>query len=402
MANFWLMAKTEYWKMIKRRGFWIGTLGIPLVFVGVMFVTVLVIAWGDADLPVGYVDHSGVLAAGAIPPLAENESFTEMRPFTGEEAARTALENGDIQAYFVLASDYLTDNHLALFYWDDQPSELVYGDINDFIRANVVAEQPAVLRELLIEGPDLVVRTADGSREFNSQTVLSFFIPFIAAFFFMFVVMSSSGYLLQIVTDEKENRTIEIMMTTVSPGQLIGGKAFGLMGVAVSQILVWMLGGIALVAVGAVFIPPLRHVSVPWSMVLIVALFFVPSYALVTGMMTTIGSVMGNLQQAQQVAGVINLLFLFPFFFMALFFTAPNSPVVVVMTFFPTTAFLTVMMRWGMSSMPVWQVGVSWLVLVGTAVFFLWFASRIFHLGMLRYGKNLSLRETWTAVRARS
>jgi ABC-2 type transport system permease protein len=363
---------------------------------------VLVIAWGEADLPVGYVDHSGVLAAGAIPPLAENESFTEMRPFTGEEAARTALENGDIQAYFVLAPDYLTDNHLALFYWDDQPSELVYGDINDFIRANVVAEQPAVLRELLIEGPDLVVRTADGSREFNSQTVLSFFIPFIAAFFFMFVVMSSSGYLLQIVTDEKENRTIEIMMTTVSPGQLIGGKAFGLMGVAVSQILVWMLGGIALVAVGAVFIPPLRHVSVPWSMVLIVALFFVPSYALVTGMMTTIGSVMGNLQQAQQVAGVINLLFLFPFFFMALFFTAPNSPVVVVMTFFPTTAFLTVMMRWGMSSMPVWQVGVSWLVLVGTAVFFLWFASRIFHLGMLRYGKTFSLRETWTAVRARS
>jgi ABC-2 type transport system permease protein len=214
--------------------------------------------------------------------------------------------------------------------------------------------------------------------------------------------MSSSGYLLQIVTDEKENRTIEVMMTTVSPGQLIGGKAFGLMGVAVSQILIWMLGGIALVVVGAIFIPSLRYVSVPWLMVLIVVLFFVPSYALVTGMMTTIGSVMGDLQQAQQVAGIINLLFLFPFFFAALFFTAPNSPVVVVMTFFPTTSFLTVMMRWGMSSMPVGQVGVSWLVLVGTAVFFLWFASRIFHLGMLRYGKNLSLRETWTAVRARS
>ncbi|MCZ7666086.1 MAG: ABC transporter permease [Chloroflexi bacterium] len=108
----------------------------------------------------------------------------------------------------------------------------------------------------------------------------------------------------------------------------------------------------------------------PWSLILIVVLFFLPAYALVAGMMATIGSAVGELQQAQQISGILNLLFLLPFFFMGLFFAAPESPVLVALTFFPTTSFLTVMMRWGMSTMPVWQVVVSWLILVGTAVFF--------------------------------
>jgi ABC-2 type transport system permease protein len=84
---------------------------------------------------------------------------------------------------------------------------------------------------------------------------------------------------------------------------------------------------------------------------------------------------------------------------MALFFAAPNSPVIIALTFFPTTSFLTVMMRWGMSAMPVWQVVVSWLILVGTAVFFFWFSAKVFRQGMLRYGKSLSLKETWAAIK---
>jgi len=60
------------------------------------------------------------------------------------------------------------------------------------------------------------------------------------------------------------------------------------------------------------------------------------------------------------------------------------------------------MMRWGMSTMPIWQVVVSWLILVGTAVFFFWLAAKIFHIGMMRYGKSVSLKETWTALRGSS
>jgi len=399
MRNFWLLAKNEYWKMVKRRGFLVGTLGIPLILVLVMGVSIFVMVSDDSDLPVGYVDHSGVLAAGLLPALAEDGTFTTFTPFSAEEAAQSALEAGDIQAYFVLPPNYLSENHLELYYWEDDPSLSVNSDMRRFIRLNAVAQQPAAVRDRLVAGTDLVVRTADGSREFDGAAIFSFFIPFIAAFFFLFVVMGASGYLLQVVTDEKENRTVEIMMTTVSPVQLIGGKTVGLMLMSLTQIFIWIMSGVLLVVVGAAIFTEFPRITVPWSLILIVVLFFLPAYALVAGMMATIGSAVGELQQAQQISGILNLLFLLPFFFMGLFFAAPESPVLVALTFFPTTSFLTVMMRWGMSTMPVWQVVVSWLILVGTAVFFFWLAAKVFHMGMLRYGKSLSVKEMWAAAR---
>ena len=400
MRNFWLLAKTEYWKMVKRRGFYVGTLGIPLLLTLIMGVSIMVAVGGNTEQPVGYIDHSGILATGLYPAEAADGDFTPFEAFADETKARNALENGAIQAYFVLPADYLSHNRMTLTYWEDAPSEAIYRDLSNFIRINLVADQPANIQERLIEGPDMVVRTTDGSREFTSEAIFSFFIPFIAAFFFMFVVMGSSGYLLQVITDEKENRTVEIMMTTVTPTQLIGGKTLGLMLVSLTQIMIWIGTAVIAILVAAALITDFPTISVPWALILIVVMFFIPAFGLVAGMMATIGSSVGELQHAQQVAGIINLLFLLPFFFMALFFTAPNSPVITVLTFFPTTSFLTVMMRWGMSTMPVWQVVVSWIILVGTAVFFFWFASKVFHLGMLRYGKSLSLKETFAAMRS--
>lgn len=399
MRNFWVLAKNEYLKMIRRRGFYVATLGIPLILVVVMGVTIFIVGGSGNDLPVGYVDHSGILAAGLLPAGAAEEEFTAFIAITDETGAQTALAHGEIQAYLVLPADYLAENRLDFYYWDDSPGEMIYGDIADFIRVNAASAQPSEIRDRLVAGPDLAVRSADGSREFNNQAIFSFFIPFIAAFFFLFVVMGSSGYLLQVVTDEKENRTVEIMMTSVSPTQLIGGKTLGLLLVSLTQILIWILTAVLAVIAAMTFITDFPPVSVPWSMILIVVLFFLPAFALVAGMMTTIGSAAGELQHAQQIGGIINLLFLLPFFVMGLFFATPNSPILVALTFFPTTSFLTVMMRWGMSSMPIWQVVVSWLILVGTAVFFFWLAARVFRLGMLRYGKSLSLKETWAAVR---
>ena len=402
MRNFWLLARTEYWKMVKRRGFLIGTAGIPLLLMLIMGVSIMVAVGNNTDLPIGYIDQSGILVEGLNPAETTEESFTSFAAFSDEATAQTALEAGNIQAYFVVPADYLSNNRMDLYYWDEDPSESIYGDISDFIRVNLVAAQPANIQERLVDGPRLVVRTADGSREFNSELVFSFLIPFVAAFFFLFVVMGSSGYLLQVVTDEKESRTVEIMMTTVTPTQLIGGKTFGLMLMSLTQILIWLGTAVLVVIVAAAFITDLPTLSVPWPLIFIVIVFFIPAYALVAGMMATIGSSFGEPQHAQQVAGIINLLFLLPFFFMALFFTAPNSPVIIALTFFPTTSFLTVMMRWGMSTMPVWQVVVSWLILVVTAVFFFWFAAKVFRQGMLNYGKSLSLKETWAAMRTNS
>lgn len=402
MRNFWLLARHEYRKMVGKRSFWVGTLGFPLILIVVMAAGIIISIRGDQERPIGYVDAAGIIDPTLVPPMGSGDELLAIRPFPDEAAARQALADGEIQAIFVIPADYPHTMQIDFYYWQDTPGVTVYSDFNRYLRANLAQDFSADIQTRLVEGSDLTVRAADGRREFSERYIFSFFIPFIAAFFFIFVVMGSSGYLLQVVTDEKENRTIEIMMTTVTPGQLIGGKALGLLAVSLTQVFIWVLTGIGAILIGAIFFEALRSISVPWSLLLVVVLFFIPAYAFIAGLMTAIGSAVTDLTQAQQIVGVLNLLFLIPFFFMALFLANPNSPILVFLTLFPTTSFITVMLRWGMSSVPLWQMALSWVILTGSALTSVWVASRIFRTGMLRYGQNLSLKDVATAVRLRS
>ncbi|HHE73137.1 MAG TPA: ABC transporter permease [Chloroflexi bacterium] len=120
--------------------------------------------------------------------------------------------------------------------------------------------------------------------------------------------------------------------------------------------------------------------------------FFLPSYLLVAGFMTAIASVSAELRQAQQIAGFVTMLFTLPVFFIMVFVTHPDHPLLTAMTFFPTTSMITVLLRWAVSDMPGWQVVAAWLILFLSAVGSLWFAGRAFRIGMLRYGQRIRLR----------
>jgi ABC-2 type transport system permease protein len=364
-----------------------------------MAVSIITAIGGTSDEPIGYVDLSGVLADPVYPELEEGEDFAEMRPFAGEAAAQTALEAGEIQAFYLIPGDYLQRPEVQLFYWDDPPGEIAQDDFDDFLRANLVADLPGPVQRRLSAGSELTVQSANGERSFGGDQIFSFFLPFIAGFFFFFTVMASAGYLLQVVADEKENRTVEIMVTTVSPEQLIGGKAIGLMAVALTQVGIWVLTVVLGIVIGSRYVEWLQNVAIPWEFLGIVALYFFPAYMLIAGIMTAIGGSVTELRQGQQIAGVLNLIFTIPFFFVALLFANPDSPIFVFLTLFPTTSFVTISLRWGATVIPTWQLVASWLILVTTALFSVWASARIFRAGMLRYGQELRLRSVLGAVR---
>jgi ABC-2 type transport system permease protein len=264
------------------------------------------------------------------------------------------------------------------------------------LRASLLAGQPADVQQRLADGVDLTVRSADGRREFSQSNFINLLLPFVAGFFFVYAVLSSAGYLLQAVTTEKENRTVEIMATTLSPDHLIAGKALGLLAVALTQLGVWVAAIVLLLLAGAAAEPALRAVQIPWSMLAVVLLYFLPSFALIGGMMIAIGSVFSDMQQGQQVAGILNLLFMAPFFVLIVLFANPDGPLAVGMTLFPTTSFLTILIRWGLTTIPAWQLALSWLLLATSAAASVWAAARVYRAGMLHYGQRLS----GTAIRA--
>ena len=401
MRNFWLIAKHEYLKIVRKKSFLVGTLWVPAMIAVVMVVSILASLGQRGELPLGYVDHTGLLSdAVTLPPDANGKAPLTMRAFSDETAAHQALMDKAIQAYYVIPADYVQSGHAQLFYLDERPAEVAQRDFSNFLRANLLAGYPADIQERMIEGSAVTFRSSDGNQELESQNVMAFVVPFAAAFFFVFAVMNSGSYMLQAITDEKENRTIEVLATSVRPGELIGGKALGLMSVGLTQLSIWLSTGVLALFIASFFVPEIQGVRIPWTLLGVVALFFLPAYALTAGLMTAVGGIVSDLRQGQQITGILNLFFMLPFFFLALIMAKPNSPVIVAMTLFPTTAFVTITMRWAMTTVPLWQLAASWVLLVASAGVSVGLATRIFRIGMLHYGQTLRVKTILARLRA--
>jgi ABC-2 type transport system permease protein len=397
MRNYWLVAKHEYRRVVIRRGFLIGTLIIPLGIAALIGLVIVVESMGQDNSPVGFVDQAGVLDVSLL--AARPDDAVEIRAYADEEAALAALNAHEVQAFFVLPPDYVETLASEQYYLSEPLDNDVWREFDDFVRLNLVSRLPENIKERLLEGPSVTVRDISSNREFSEEKVVNIILPFIGTAFFFITTMSASGYMLQAVADEKENRMMEVMVTSVTPTQLIGGKAVGLLAAALTQMVIWVVAAVIGLIIAAPFVSELQYAEVPWAYVGLMVLFFFPSYALIAAIMVAVGAAVTDVQQGQQLAGLLNMLFLLPIFLLGVLFTNPDHALWTVMTLFPTTAFLSVSLRWALGTVPMWQLVLGWTLTVATTVGMVWVAARIFRAGMLRYGQPLNLKAAVEAVR---
>jgi ABC-2 type transport system permease protein len=408
MHKLWLIARREYLKCTRTKGFLLATLGLPLAIVAV--VAIAIVFSGRGMVKVGYVDEAGVIKDPAAVVLNANganvgpdPAKVQFQAFSDPLLGQTALSQQEIKALYVVPGDYLASGRVQGYYWTGQPSASALEQFKLLLRANLVSSQSPQVQARVLEGPiEVNTRSLDGRSPAGGGGFGGVVIPGVLALFFTFSLMASVGYFLQAVTEEKENRTVEVMATSVSANQLIGGKTAGLLAVVLTQLLVW----VAVATVGLLaalrFFPPPEGLAVSGQFLVVAVLYFVPSFVLAAGMVISIGAVVNDFQQGQQITGVLTLLFLLPTFFLALVFQNPDSPVLVFFTLFPTTSLATVAFRWGATVIPFWQLIVGWLLLVLSAAAMVVLAPRIFRRGMLRYGTRMSLRGALAAVRAKA
>ncbi|MBN2554823.1 MAG: ABC transporter permease [Anaerolineales bacterium] len=392
MSKFWLVVKYTYLKQVRRKSFLLATLGIPIGIALVTGLAIYIAISSEDTRPVGYVDQTGLIDSSWAQALGEDEII--IVPFEEVGAAQDALEQDAIQGFFVLPEGYPAPNKVDLFFWDEPISHDAWAAFNDFLRLNFIGNHPAQIREIAMDGPELIVVANEGQREFREGAdLINWILPVFASFFFFMAVMSSGGYLLQAVTDEKENRTMEILSTSLTPDQLIGGKTIGLLSVALTQILLWLFSIVIIVLVGRNSLPFLQALRAPWDYLLVVGAFLLPTFVLIAGIMTAIGSMVTELSQGQQISGLLNMVFMSPWFMLTVVLSQPNNPVLTTMSMIPFTAFMAMTMRFTFTSIPFWQLAISWSTLVGTAALSVWLSARIFRMGMLRYGQRLKLKD---------
>jgi ABC-2 type transport system permease protein len=178
-------------------------------------------------------------------------------------------------------------------------------------------------------------------------------------------------------------------------GKLIGLSALGLV-----NITFLVLAAFIALAVGQ-NLEFLRGLSLPLDLVAIAVVYFFLTYFMIGAIMITISVLTQTEQESRQIGGFIGLPFWIPYFLIFFFITDPNGPLPTVMTYIPFTAPLAVMMRFAVTEVPLWQVGISMAIMAVTTLVMIWAAARIFRWGMLLYGKKFNLFEIIRVVFSR-
>ena len=401
MRKFFLVFWNEYKRHVLRKRFLVALLSVPLL-VGLMIgIGFLSVALEFDSRPIGYVDAPEIFADPQLPPPPEKKPLfpdPEIKIYNSEAEARTALDANEVQAYFVLSPDYLNNGSATMFSLEN-PGDNVTEDFSNFLSYNLLLHQPQEVQQRLNEGFQVTIRSADGSREV-SNPFATIIMPFVTGLIFIIVINISGGYLLQAVVEEKENRTMEIMVTSVTPGQLMAGKTVGNLGVGITQLVIWIVFIWIAFIVGQIFFPDLAELQLDFSFLPLMAIVLLPAFILVGALMATLGATATEAREAQQLAGIFTLPIALPYWFITPIIMRPNGSLAVALSLFPLTAPVTLPVRAAFATIPVWQVVLSILLLVLSAAGALWLSGRAFRLGMLRYGKKMTLKELFGGIRA--
>lgn len=186
---------------------------------------------------------------------------------------------------------------------------------------------------------------------------------------------------------------MEMLVTTISPAQLMSGKILGIIAVGWTQLFVWIVMALVLLVIASLFVGFPGINSITFGYIVLAVGIFVPAFVMLSALMVAVGATLTDAQEAQQVTSIFTLPLFIPFWFVFQLIGHPNGPVAVGLSLFPLTAPITLAIRAGFTTIPPWQIGLSLGFLIIGAGLAVWLAGRAFRLGMLRYGQRVPWRE---------
>lgn len=400
MSKMLLVAFNEYKTNVFKKSFIFIVLSVP-IFIGftVGFGTLMSSREND-DRPVGYVDHAGVLDNAVSVPMEDPKDAISFIPFDTEETAAAALEEGEIQAYYVLANEYIENRSATLVYLKT-PGENATRQFYDFLQINLLSDQPSEIALRGALGNRVTLRSPDGTREFpEGGPPFGVVLPLIFGLGFMFLLLTAGGFMMEGVVQERENRTMEVIVTSISPARLVAGKILGIVWICLTQLVVWILFGILAVflAQNVYDLEWFQNPTIDWGGILAVVAVGVPTFVLSSAIMFTIGATVAESQEGQGLGPILFILSIAPVWFIVKIGDDPNGTFAVVLSMVPFASLMTIGIRNMLITVPWWQVLLSAGLQTLLAIAAIWLAGRAFRFGMLRVGQRINLSEIFRKV----
>ncbi len=397
MNKIFIVARHEFTTLITKPSFWIALIGVPIFMGFVMAISLLgsgaataaVIASKQNEVLLqGYVDHSGLVKT--LPPGVSFQAFPD------EEAARAALSAGKIRGYFIVPVDYIRTGNVTYVSPDFSPLSSPTGQFERVLTYNLVGGNEQVLARV-----DTTVavqqETALAPQGTKGGTGLPFpLLPLFAGILFMIVMISASSYLMQTVTTEKETRVMEVLMSSLTPRQMLAGKIIGLGLVGFVQMGLWLLS--SLTALNA--IPAAASLgSISAGTVVIAIVYFLFGYFIYASMMAGLGALMPGSREAAQYTFFILLPLIIPMYLTTALLYEPNGLLATVLSLFPFTSPVVMVMRITATDVPFYQIALGVILLAITVVGVINVVARLFRAQSLLSGTKPSLRDIALALR---
>ncbi len=400
MNRILTIAWHEYKVNVRRPDFIIFTLLVPLLGVVALLVSVFFGRQAGGALVRMFDGGPDVTAvvdlSGRFTPIMPRFG-PEYVQYSDEAAARTALEDEVVTRVVVVPESYPHREDVKVVTAESRFSGPGTSGLRAFFMAHLVQEiDDGTLRARLIDPFDAqieYVREQGQASGGVAGQVLSFIIPFMFGILLAVTIFVSAGYLVRSVAEEKSSRIIEIVLSSVTPQQLLAGKVIGLGALGLTQIAVWTAsasglgGGLALLA--GIILPFFARVEV-FGLAFVYYILGFTVYAVLIGAIGTLGS---NFQESQQITGMVIFVAAIPMMLTGVIMTNPDAMVVRVLSWFPLTAPTTMMLRLPLAELPWVDVAVSIAVLLATIPLVLWLGGKVFRLGMLMYGKRPGIVE---------
>ncbi len=402
MKRILLVAQYEFMTNIKKTSFLMAAIGGPLFTIGIMvFATLLSISSIEAGQikgeRVGYVDEAGIIAN---PPLGLPDAYIA---YPDAKRGQTALDNKEIDLLAVIDSAYLKTGKISLLAYGSV-SNALKKDLGGFISTNLAHSVSDTLPEARIKDPvNLEYFLQNNGRALNSETALLAVImtPIVFVIVFMIALQLTGTYLMTSIVEEKTNRIMEILATSVTPTQLLAGKLLGVGGLGLVQITIWLV----VAAIGLVVgrgTELVQAIQVPFDIVVIALAYFVLNYFLIGSILAGIGVIVGSEQESRQFAGIVTIVTVLPLILMFSFLMDPDGPLPVFLSLFPFTAPMAMLLRLMLSAVSPLELISSFGLMFVTTLVIVWMSARVFRWAMLLYGKKMSPRDIWRVIRGQT
>ena len=414
-----IIIRREFFYRVRKKSFIILTILMPFIFSALIFIPLLLsMIKSDDTKEIAVIDYTGQYFNA----LEDNEyEFIE----SVAAPVRTLLDSVGVYAVLEIKQDLVKHpDALTLYSYKEIPlslSETIQHNITEEVRKAKlelynIPELKSIMYDYNKEVKISTIKLNEDGTMNESNMALAMGIGMTLTFLIYMFVMSYGGMVMQSVTEEKTNRIVELMVSSVRPFQLMIGKITGIGLVGIFQLTIWGILLLILTAVGGMFIdipepnstmaaagaPEVNAEMIKLFMALnsidfttIIVLFilnFIGGYLVYASLFAAIGAAINEPEDSQQF--MVPIIFLMIFALYAAIYSAdnPEGPLAFWCSMIPFTSPIVSMVRVALD-IPIWESILSIVILYATAILLVWLAGRIYRVGILMYGKKPSIKD---------